>query len=78
MNTNAFWSNKLTFSLIVVAGGVKLMEGVTFLEYSETCRNFDIATNVKLHHWQTYTMKDETIYLQQCGERCLKNMHSGS
>ena len=68
MNTNAFWSNKLTFSLIVVAGGVKLMEGVTFLEYSETCRNFDIATNVKLHFWQTYTIKTKQSICNSVGK----------
>ena len=39
-------------------------QGVTFLDYSETGRNLDIKTHVTLHHWQTYTMKDEIIYLQ--------------
>ena len=51
-------------------------EGVTFLDYSETGRNLDIETHVTLHHWRTYTMKDEIIYLQQCWEKCLENMHS--
>ena len=41
-------------------------EGVTFLDYGKTGRNLDIATNVAFHHWRTYTMKDEIIYLQQC------------
>ena len=51
-------------------------EGVTFFDYSETDRNLDRATNVTLHHWRSYTMKDEIIYLQLCWEKCLENMHS--
>ena len=51
-------------------------EGVTFFDYSETDRNLDRATNVTSHHWRSYTMKDEIIYLQQCWEKCLENMHS--
>ena len=49
---------------------------VTFFDYSETDRSLDRATNITLHHWQSYTMKDEIIYLQQCWEKCLENMHS--
>ena len=51
-------------------------EGVTFLDYSETGRNLDIGTHLTLHHWRTYTMKDEIIYWQQCWEKCLENIHS--
>ena len=51
-------------------------EGITFLDYSETGRNLDITTNVTIHHWRTYTMIDEIIYLQKCWEECLENMHS--
>ena len=51
-------------------------KGVTFLDYGETGRNLDITTNVRLHHWRTYTMKDEIIYLQQYWEKCVENMHS--
>ena len=51
-------------------------EGVTFFDYSETDRSLDRATNATLHHWRSYTMKDEIIYLQQCWEKCLENMHS--
>ena len=51
-------------------------EGVTCLDYSETGRNLDIETHVILHQWQSYTMKDEIICLQQCWEKCLENLHS--
>ena len=51
-------------------------EGVIFFDYSETDRNLDRAANVTLHHWLSYTMKAEIIYLQQCWEKCLENIHS--
>ena len=51
-------------------------KGVTFFDYSETDRNLDRAANVTLHHCRSYTMKDEIIYLQQCWEKCLENIHS--
>ena len=46
--------------------------GIVFLDHSDAPKE----SNLKPHHWRSYSIKDEKQYLSECWESCKLDMHN--